>query len=271
MIAKVVKHAYEARHKWKNARERLYATELSDVENQSLERYQYALRFCQDKDVLDSACGCGYGSNILSHKARSVLGVDYSHEAVGYARKFWGNKNTTFKQFDLNSDLTGLGNFDVIVSLETVEHLNTPIIETCQKFYKILRPGGLLIMSHPEKEIAPGNMAQENPSVKPSLNKAGAMNIKRAVYHLSHRNFSVFLDYIKVRISKKRQVISYHRHFNIDGESFKKDLIDIGFQIIDEWYQSGRFDYKYHLVVGEKKSGQKSSPILRNTATGTVK
>ncbi len=250
-----------------NNKEQLFATELSDVEIKSLQRYEFAQKYCHGKYVLDAACGCGYGSNILSREAKRVLGVDYSQEAIDYALKFWAAKNITFKQADLNSDLTTLGDFDVVVSLETVEHLDAPIIETCQKFHKILRPGGLLIMSHPEQEALPGERVEENPSTTPDLMKTIARIIQRAPYHLYNRHYSVIWGFIssitwgfiKIKILGKdpvRQVpkpIIYHKHLHIDGETVKNDLISIGFKIKDEWYQPGRVYFPYHLIVAEKK------------------
>ncbi len=132
--------------------ERQIGQRIDDIEIKHVERYLFALKYCRDKKVLDAACGCGYGSNILSKEANTVLGVDYSQEAIDYAKKYWIAENISFQRFDLNGDLTSLGDFDVIVSFETIEHLDIPIIETCQKFYNALRVGGLLILSHPEKE-----------------------------------------------------------------------------------------------------------------------
>lgn len=245
----------------RNTGEQLYTTKLSDVEIRSLQRYEYARSYCQGKDVLDAACGCGYGSNILSHQAKSVLGVDNSQEAIDYAQRHWGTENITFKQFDLDSEQITLGAFDVIVSLETIEHIDTPILQTCRKFHRILRPGGLLVMSHPEKEIDPAEKAKTNPSAASSLNKSMAEKIKRAVYYLRHRNFSILWDFIKSRtwgsikgkILNKTPSVSYHKHFNINGELVRKGLTEIGFQIKDEWHQPGRFYYTYHIIVGEKK------------------
>jgi len=132
--------------------ERQIGQKLDDIEKKHVERYLFARKYCKDKEVLDAACGCGYGSNILSKEANNVLGVDYSQEAIDYAKKYWIAENILFQQFDLNGDLVPLGKFDAIVSFETIEHLDTPILETCQKFYNILRIGGFLILSHPEKE-----------------------------------------------------------------------------------------------------------------------
>ena len=33
---------------------------------QHLERYKFVLEFCKNKNVLDAACGTGYGSKLIS-------------------------------------------------------------------------------------------------------------------------------------------------------------------------------------------------------------
>ena len=132
--------------------ERQIGERIEDIEIKHVERYLFARRYSRDQSVLDAACGCGYGSNILSKEADTVLGVDYSQEAIDYAKKYWIAENISFQRFDLNGDLISLGDFDVIVSFETIEHLDIPIFETCQKFYNTLYSGGLLVLSHPEKE-----------------------------------------------------------------------------------------------------------------------
>lgn len=238
----------------KHTGEQQVGTKLSDIEIKHVKRYEFAQKYCKDKALLDAACGCGYGSYILSQEANSVLGVDYLQEAIDYARKFWWAKNITFRQFDLNFDLTPLGTFDVIVSLETVEHLDTPIIQTCQKFYKILRPFGLLILSHPEKEKPP-----EKKTFSPQI-KVMPLNyyIQKAIEHFQKKEFFIFkrfmLDWMnniknKIFKCKKEKVVTFHKHFNIGGKNVKNMMENIGFQIKTEWYQPGR---PYHVIVGEK-------------------
>lgn len=219
--------------------ERQIGEKIENIEKKHVERYEYAQKYCENKDVLDAACGCGYGSNILSENAKCVLGVDYSQEAIEYAQKFWDAENIALKQFDLNADLTVLGKFDVIVSLETVEHLDTPVTETCRKFHEILRSGGLLIISHPENE--------DNPK------KAGY--IKKTIEYVKRREFSHLAKAVigKLFYKKEKSLGGFHKHHEIKGEFVKKQLIDIGFQIKHERYQPGRFDYQYHLIVAEKK------------------
>lgn len=251
-MLKKIKECISEDYKHKTAGERFYETKLRDVETKSIQRYEYARSYCMDKDVLDAACGCGYGSAVLGHKAKSVLGIDNSKHAIDFALKFWTSDKMTYKQVDLNSDLPSLGSFDVIVSLETVEHLDTPIIQTCEKFRKLLRPGGLLIISHPERENSPFEERRESISNTHYSHKNTAERLNKVIFYLYHLRLLVFWKYIKSKISKKNHFVSFHKHFNIEGETIKNGLLDIGFKINTEWYQEGRFYYSYHMIVAEK-------------------
>jgi hypothetical protein len=83
-------------------------------------------------------------------------------------------------------------------------------------------------------------------------------NIQKAIEHLEKQEFSVFNNYVESKKIFKKKIdgripVTFHKHFNIDGEFIKNMMISIGFMIKDEWYQPGRFYYPYHLIVGEKK------------------
>jgi len=187
-------------------------TKIQDIEKKHVERYQYAFKHIKvDDDVLDAACGCGYGSNILARKARHVTGVDYSQQAIDYAQKHWHRKNITYLKYDLTKDTFGdLGHYDVIVSFETIEHLMPPILQTIIKFKNILKKGGYLILSHPEKE----------PSKFPGAFSLG---------------------------------LTFHFHFNLKGTDITEAMQFVGFEIIDDWYQEGRWKFPYHIILGKKK------------------
>lgn len=85
------------------------------------DRYTFASQFTEGMDVVDAACGDGYGSKFLTN-ANSYLGVDYSDEALKLAEKQYGKK---FKK--LNLDTEELPKCDVVISFETIEHLEDPI------------------------------------------------------------------------------------------------------------------------------------------------
>ena len=79
---------------------------------------------------LDCACGTGYGAMIVKafHGETHVyVGVDRSAEAIDYARRESRYLRTGYIRADLtrvDSWLPRLGQFDVILSIETLEHLS---------------------------------------------------------------------------------------------------------------------------------------------------
>jgi SAM-dependent methyltransferase len=113
-----------------------------------LERYRWASRFVQSKRVLDLACGVGYGTSLLAGAgASAVVGVDLNADAVSYARQRYAADNVTFvcSAGEAFSDAEG---FDVIVSLETLEHVPEPA-KLLSRFAQLTRKGGRLIASAP--------------------------------------------------------------------------------------------------------------------------
>lgn len=114
-------------------------------------RYELAKGFVQGKTVLDIACGSGYGSNILAKAgAEKVTGMDVDEDALDGARKKFISDNLEFKKGN-GLDLGEYG-FDVVVSFETIEHL-----QEGEKFLselaKAVKDDGTVIISTPNKEV----------------------------------------------------------------------------------------------------------------------
>ena len=130
-------------------------------------RYEFAAQYCEGKDVLDIACGTGYGSTILLQqgKAQSVLGVDVDQDAVAYARDHYQLPGLRFEVGDLTGDLSHIKDrFDLIVSLETIEHVHDQRTAVTQ-YAKLLKPDGILILSTPNRLLnSPGLKAGGQPS-----------------------------------------------------------------------------------------------------------
>jgi len=118
-----------------------------------LARYKWAATAIKNDDsacrILDAACGVGYGSAILGsckHNAE-VTGVDIDAAAISYALERYGASSINFIHSDI-SEIQCRAYFDAIVSLETIEHVTDPL-NTINSFWKLLRPGGLFILSVP--------------------------------------------------------------------------------------------------------------------------
>jgi SAM-dependent methyltransferase len=134
--------------------ERIVPDQLSDdpFERETLEihaaRYRFAARRVAGKRVLDLACGVGYGSAILKLAgAGQVIGVDLSAQAVAYAREHYAAPGISFICGD-GAAFTTESLFDVVVSLETIEHVPDARGFVAQ-LARFVAPGGLLIGSVP--------------------------------------------------------------------------------------------------------------------------
>lgn len=118
-------------------------------------RYNFALDFVDKGSVvLDIACGVGYGSHILAAKAERVVGVDISEESIKFAKKNYGAKNIEYILSSAGKDIFSDNSFDIICSFETIEHLEDgPRKKYLFNLAKWLKPGGVLLLSTPNKKI----------------------------------------------------------------------------------------------------------------------
>lgn len=73
--------------------------------------------------VADLACGEGYGSDVLARTAAEVVGVDANPEAHEHARLRYRRRNLRFER-GLVEEFDGPS--DVIVFLQTIEHVHEP-------------------------------------------------------------------------------------------------------------------------------------------------
>lgn len=118
--------------------------ELVHAEHTS--RYRYAAQFAAGKRVLDAACGEGYGSQLLqAARAASVTGVDIDETTVAAAREKY---DARFERSDVGSMPFDDDSFDLIISFETIEHVENAEAVIAE-FRRVLAPGGTLIISTP--------------------------------------------------------------------------------------------------------------------------
>jgi ubiquinone/menaquinone biosynthesis C-methylase UbiE len=114
-------------------------------------RYLYARELVRGGDVLDIACGEGYGSALLAQTARSVVGVDLSAMAIEHARHAYRSDNLRYLAGNALAIPLEDASVDVVVSFETIEHFRDhgPFL---MEIRRVLRPGGLLVISTPDRD-----------------------------------------------------------------------------------------------------------------------
>lgn len=74
--------------------------------------------------VLDAACCTGYGSYMLSQVAGKVLGREVDEGCIADAKNIWGRYSDKMDFQVMDLDTAELPDADVLVSIETIEHLN---------------------------------------------------------------------------------------------------------------------------------------------------
>jgi len=124
-------------------------------------RYVFARERVEGLEVLDAACGEGYGSALLATVARSVTGVDLSTKAIEHARARYAAENLRFQSADCLALPFDDGSFDCIVSFETLEHLEDHE-GLMAEFRRVLKPAGFLLISSPDKAVYSERLQNRN-------------------------------------------------------------------------------------------------------------
>ncbi|HEX5144942.1 MAG TPA: class I SAM-dependent methyltransferase [Mycobacterium sp.] len=143
-----------------------------DIENYWFRRhevvYQRLAERCRGCDVLEAGFGEGYGADLLAGVARQVTGVDYDESAVAHVRVRYPRVHAV--QGNLAALPLPDGSVDVVVNFQVIEHLwdQSQFVAECAR---VLRPGGLLLMSTPNRiTFTPGSDTPINPFHTRELN-----------------------------------------------------------------------------------------------------
>jgi SAM-dependent methyltransferase len=134
-----------------------------------LKRYDFAREDCRDREVLDAACGVGYGTARLAEVARLAIGVDLSEEAIEYARRRYAAPNVEYRVADLLALDLPDASFDVVCSFETIEHLDDQQ-GFLRHVVRVLRPDGVLFVSTPQADET--THAPDNPFHRVELSRS---------------------------------------------------------------------------------------------------
>jgi SAM-dependent methyltransferase len=113
-------------------------------------RYLFASRLVTGLDVLDAACGEGYGAAWLAHAARSVTGLDIDVPTLEAARARYGRPGLSFEAGSVTAMPFADASFDCVVSFETLEHLAEQR-EMMAEMRRVLKPDGFLVISTPNR------------------------------------------------------------------------------------------------------------------------
>jgi SAM-dependent methyltransferase len=151
--------------------ERLVSGIGGQIEIEHLHRYMLARDLCRGLDVLDVASGEGYGTALLAEVARSAVGVEVSEQAAGHAAAQYRLPNLRFVQGDARKIPLADGSVDAVVSFETIEHFYEHDAFVAE-VRRVLRPGGVFLISSPDRDIYSPPGSEANPYHKRELSRA---------------------------------------------------------------------------------------------------
>jgi len=122
------------------------------VYQEHVARYNFVKKFVRGKIVLDLGCGIGDGTYELSKYAKKLVGVELDRARLKCAFDNFIKTNISYLAMD-GCFLAFADNiFDVVVSLEVIEHLEKQD-KFLSEIMRILNDGGIAIISTPNKEI----------------------------------------------------------------------------------------------------------------------
>src|SRR3954462_7039472 len=122
--------------------------------------YEWVAERCAGRDVVDMACGEGYGVDVLARRARHVTGVDANPDAHEHARLKYTRPGVRFVRDLVESYAEPC---DAVVFLQTIEHVEDPQ-EVLAHFREMLRPGGVAYVTTPNLlTLAPDGKKSGNP------------------------------------------------------------------------------------------------------------
>ena len=107
--------------------------------------YRWIARRCAGLEVVDLACGEGYGTAALAERAARVVGVDANFEAHEHARLRYSRPGVRFVRDLVESFADPC---DAVVFLQTIEHVENPCA-ILERVRALLRPGGMAYVSTP--------------------------------------------------------------------------------------------------------------------------
>lgn len=115
-------------------------------------RYEFAANYVRGKRVVDAACGSGYGSARLRQAgAAACVGIDLDGGSVRRNQALYGPLGIEFIEGNCESHDFKSHAPDIVVSFETIEHIEHPD-RFLEQVKKALGADGLFLVSCPNDE-----------------------------------------------------------------------------------------------------------------------
>ena len=124
------------------------------------------------QSILDLGCGPGTFLGHYAERFSHAVGVDLAAAQIDYANRKYGSERLQFTTNDA-LEFRGKSKFNVVVSIEVIEHLPATKTQAFLKtIYDLLMPGGIIILATP-------NYASLWPAIEWCVSKVGHVDYLR--------------------------------------------------------------------------------------------
>lgn len=201
------KYIYDGRE-W--SRDELGALFLQSRDNMA-SRAVATIQMVEGDVILDVGCGAGLFSYSIAKKAKKVVGVDILPSSIEIAKEFNTQPNVEYIEGDLFKLHFPDGSFDCILFLETIEHVDNPVM-FIREFHRLLKKGGHLIISTPNA-MSYTNIVYAFSHFSTNKTKAKASSINKETHNTGTQQDHIYLwDFETLYRLLNRNGFSYIEH-----------------------------------------------------------
>jgi ubiquinone/menaquinone biosynthesis C-methylase UbiE len=173
-------------------------------------RYMTFQYLAESRNVLDVACGEGYGTALLSSLARTATGIDLSEKSIEHAINKYGTSRDNLKY--AVEDACNLppcyGFVDVVYCFETIEHVKD-IPAFVAGLVRVVTNDGVAIISTPKPRVDPSTGRPFNPYHVRELSAAELEGVLRG-----------YFGYVALAGQSKEFPCEIHQEFNESKDSY---------------------------------------------------
>lgn len=111
-------------------------------------RYGLAMFFAENKTVLDTCSGLGWGAFLLDGVAKNVTCIELDEKSVLAAKRLWPTNKTSYQIGSVLKMPLPSESYDVVTAMESIEHFTLLDLKIYLKeIHRVLKSGGFLVGS----------------------------------------------------------------------------------------------------------------------------
>jgi glycosyltransferase involved in cell wall biosynthesis len=187
----------------------------AQMELEHWNRYITFFYLAESKNVLDVACGEGYGTNLLSLIASKAIGIDLSIKNINHANDKYASGKCNLEYIVEDACDISIKNcmIDVIYSFETIEHLKD-IPGFLSSLSRIISDHGVGVISTPRPNVS---LIYKRPSNPHHIHELSASKFKGYL--------SEYFSNVAMAGQSKDFPYEIHRDFNRDKDAYMIGIV----------------------------------------------